>query len=76
MPPLLPVAGWCGPHTHLAFTLGDIVPADNKRGPARSPRPSGGTTTVVNFASNGLASICGPRSDDGLAAAEGKAVID
>jgi dihydropyrimidinase len=70
---LLP--GGVDPHTHLAFTLGETTTADDYAS-GTIAAAFGGTTTVVNFAQQRRGQHLRIAIDDGLAAAEGKAVID
>ena len=70
---LLP--GGVDPHTHLAFNLGATTTADDYAS-GTIAAAFGGTTTVVNFAQQRRGQHLRAAIDDGLAAAEGKAVID
>jgi dihydropyrimidinase len=70
---LLP--GGVDPHTHLAFDLGATTTADDYAS-GTIAAAFGGTTTVVNFAQQRRGRHLRAAIDDGLAAAEGKAVID
>jgi dihydropyrimidinase len=70
---LLP--GGVDPHTHLAFNLGATTTADDYSS-GTIAAAFGGTTTVVNFAQQRRGQHLRAAIDDGLAAAEGKAVID
>ncbi|MCV7366827.1 dihydropyrimidinase [Mycolicibacterium duvalii] len=70
---LLP--GGVDPHTHLAFSLASTTTADDYES-GTIAAAMGGTTTVVNFAQQRRGQHLRAAIDDGLAAAEGKAVID
>lgn len=70
---LLP--GGVDPHTHLAFSLAGTTTADDY-GSGTIAAAAGGTTTVVNFAQQRRGQHLRAAIDDGLAAAEGNAVID
>lgn len=70
---LLP--GGVDPHTHLGFDQGSTITSDDY-GTGTIAAAFGGTTTVVNFAQQRRGQHLRAAIDDGLAAAEGKAVID
>jgi dihydropyrimidinase len=70
---LLP--GGVDPHTHLAFSLGSTTTADDYES-GTIAAAFGGTTTVVNFAQQRRGQHLRTAIEEGVAAAEGKAVID
>ena len=70
---LLP--GGVDPHTHLANNLANTSTADDYAS-GTTAAAFGGTTTVINFAQQRRGQHLRAAIDDGLAAAEGKAVID
>ncbi|WP_197373303.1 dihydropyrimidinase [Mycolicibacterium baixiangningiae] len=70
---LLP--GGVDPHTHLGFTMGLTTTSDDYES-GTTAAAFGGTTTVVNFAQQKRGQHLRAAVDDGLALAEGKAVID
>ncbi|MEU0970997.1 dihydropyrimidinase [Streptomyces sp. NPDC005917] len=70
---LLP--GGVDPHTHLASNLGPTTTADDYES-GTIAAAFGGTTTVVNFTQQRRGQHLKAAIEDGLAAAENKAVID
>jgi dihydropyrimidinase len=70
---LLP--GGVDPHTHLAFNMGPTTTSDDYAS-GTVAAAFGGTTTIVNFAQQRRGQHLRAAIDDGLAAAEGNAVID